>query len=145
MALSGGIFDFDAKTRRLSEVREALQDPSVWNDPARAQALGKEQSDLEAVVARIEKIDRSLDDSVGLLELAEEENDEYYLTVIAIICEETLRLGGSIVHPHGIGKARARWVEQEYGSSFPMLVALKQAFDPNKIMNMGTIIPTERL
>jgi peptide chain release factor 2 len=76
VALSGGIFDFDAKTRRLSEVREALQDPSVWNDPARAQALGKEQSDLEAVVARIEKIDRSLEDSVGLLELAEEENDE---------------------------------------------------------------------
>ncbi len=75
VALSGGIFDFDAKTRRLSEVREALQDPAVWNDPTRAQALGKEQSDLEAVVARIEKINRSLEDSVGLLELAEEEND----------------------------------------------------------------------
>ena len=27
-------------------------------------------------MARIEKIDRSLEDSVGLLELAEEENDE---------------------------------------------------------------------
>ena len=76
MALSGGIFDFDAKVRRLSEVREALQDPTVWNDSARAQALGKEQSDLEAVVARIEKIDRSLEDSGGLLDLAEEENDE---------------------------------------------------------------------
>jgi len=76
VALSGGIFDFDAKLRRLSEVREALQDPAVWNDPARAQALGKEQSDLEAVVTRIEKIDRSLVDSGGLLELAEEENDE---------------------------------------------------------------------
>ena len=75
----------------------------------------------------------------------EKENDEYYFPIIAIICEETLRLGGSIVHHHGIGKARARWVEQEYGSSFPMLVALKQAFDPKKIMNMGTIIPIERL
>jgi len=75
-ALSGGIFDLDAKSRRLSEVREALQDPSVWNDPARAQALGKEQSELEAVVTRIEKIDRALEDSTGLLELAEEEGDE---------------------------------------------------------------------
>ena len=74
-ALSGGIFDLDAKARRLSEVREALQDPAVWNDPARAQALGKEQSDLEEVVTRIEKIDRALDDSTGLLDLAEEEND----------------------------------------------------------------------
>jgi len=76
VALSGGTFDFDAKLRRLSEVREALQDPAVWNDPARAQVLGKEQSELEAVVQRIEKIDRSLEESVGLLELAEEENDE---------------------------------------------------------------------
>ena len=71
----------------------------------------------------------------------EDENDEYYFPIISIICEETLRFGGSIVHHHGIGKARARWVAEEYGSSFPMLETLKQAFDPNGVMNMGTIIP----
>lgn len=71
----------------------------------------------------------------------EEENDKYYFPIIQIICEETLRLGGSIVHHHGIGKARARWVKDEYGSSYPMLEALKQAFDPHGVMNMGTIIP----
>ncbi len=69
------------------------------------------------------------------------ENDEYYFPIIDIICEETLRFGGSIVHHHGIGKARAKWVREEYGSSFPMLQALKDAFDPNHVMNMGTIIP----
>jgi len=71
----------------------------------------------------------------------EEENDKYYFPIIQIICEETLRLGGSIVHHHGIGKARSRWVKDEYGSSYPMLEALKQAFDPQGVMNMGTIIP----
>jgi alkyldihydroxyacetonephosphate synthase len=71
----------------------------------------------------------------------EEEITKYYLPIIAIICEETLARGGSIVHHHGIGKARARWVEEEYGSSFPMLEALKKAFDPSGIMNKGTIIP----
>jgi alkyldihydroxyacetonephosphate synthase len=71
----------------------------------------------------------------------EDEPDKYYLPIIAIICEETLRRGGSIVHHHGIGKARARWVRDEYGSSYPMLETLKRAFDPNGIMNMGTIIP----
>ncbi len=75
MALSGGTFDLEAKQRRLSEVREALQDPAVWNDQPRAHQLGKEQADLELVVGRIEKIDRGLEDSSGLLELAEEEND----------------------------------------------------------------------
>ncbi len=71
----------------------------------------------------------------------EEENDKYYWPIIKIICEETLRFGGSIVHHHGIGKARAPWVREEYGSSFMMLEALKLAFDPNGVMNMGTIIP----
>jgi alkyldihydroxyacetonephosphate synthase len=71
----------------------------------------------------------------------ENENDEIYFPIIAIICEETLRYGGSIVHHHGIGKARARWVEQEYGSSFGMLRTLKDAFDPKGIMNAGTIFP----
>jgi alkyldihydroxyacetonephosphate synthase len=71
----------------------------------------------------------------------EDETEKYYLPIISIICEETLRHGGSIVHHHGIGKARAQWVTDEYGSSYPMLEKLKRAFDPNGIMNMGTIIP----
>ena len=71
----------------------------------------------------------------------EDEPSKYYLPIIAIIVEETLRHGGSIVHHHGIGKARARWVTEEYGSSFPMLAAMKNAFDPNGIMNAGTIFP----
>ena len=71
----------------------------------------------------------------------EEETTKYYLPIISIICEETLKRGGSIVHHHGMGKARAPWVKDEYGSSYYVLETLKQAFDPNGIMNKGTIIP----
>ena len=73
----------------------------------------------------------------------EEEVTKYYLPIISIICEETLARGGSIVHHHGIGKARAPWVRDEYGSSFHLLETLKKAFDPNGIMNKGTIIPVD--
>jgi alkyldihydroxyacetonephosphate synthase len=71
----------------------------------------------------------------------EDENDRFYTPIIDIICEETLRFGGSIVHHHGIGKARAKWIRDEYGSSFVMLETLKRAFDPHGVMNAGTIIP----
>jgi len=71
----------------------------------------------------------------------EEEVTKYYLPIIRIICEETLRLGGSIVHHHGVGKARTPWVKEEYGSSYYILETLKTAFDPNDIMNKGTILP----
>ena len=70
-----------------------------------------------------------------------EEVTKYYLPIIGIICEETLRRGGSIVHHHGIGKARARWVREEYGSSYTILEKLKHTFDPSGVMNAGTIIP----
>jgi alkyldihydroxyacetonephosphate synthase len=71
----------------------------------------------------------------------QDEGAKYYHPIIAIICEETLKRGGSIVHHHGIGKARTPWVKDEYGTSYPMLETLKHAFDPNGIMNAGTIIP----
>ena len=71
----------------------------------------------------------------------EQEITKYHNPINAVICEETLRYGGSIVHHHGIGKARAPWVRDEYGSSFVLLETLKRAFDPNGIMNAGTIIP----
>jgi alkyldihydroxyacetonephosphate synthase len=71
----------------------------------------------------------------------EEEVTKYYLPIIRIICEETLRFGGSIVHHHGVGKARTPWIKDEYGSSYFILETLKRAFDPNGIMNKGTILP----
>jgi len=72
----------------------------------------------------------------------EDEPSKYYLPIIGIICEETLRFGGSIVHHHGIGKARVPWVKGEYGSSYFMLETLKHGFDPHGIMNRGTILPS---
>ncbi|SFS52232.1 FAD-binding oxidoreductase [Saccharopolyspora flava] len=70
-----------------------------------------------------------------------EEIEKYHKPINAIIVEEALRHGGSMVHHHGIGKYRAEWTEQEHGSAYPMLQRLKQAFDPNGIMNRGTIFP----
>ncbi len=53
-----------------------LELPDVWNEPERAQALGKERAALEAVVNTIEELDAGCDDIEGLLELAIEEGDE---------------------------------------------------------------------
>jgi FAD/FMN-containing dehydrogenase len=70
-----------------------------------------------------------------------DEITEYHIPINAIIVDETLRQGGSMVHHHGIGKYRAQWTEREHGSAYPMLRKLKEAFDPNGIMNAGTIFP----
>lgn len=74
----------------------------------------------------------------------EEEISKYHLPIKKIIVEETIRAGGSMCHHHGVGKHRTRWIEDEYGSSYYMLKTLKKAFDPNNIMNPGTILPLEK-
>jgi len=76
VAFLGGIFDYDAKKERLEEVNAELEQPDVWNEPERAQALGKERASLEAVVETLDQMHQGLEDVQGLLELAVEADDE---------------------------------------------------------------------
>ncbi|MEG0278487.1 MAG: peptide chain release factor 2 [Morganella sp. (in: enterobacteria)] len=71
-----GYLDYDAKKERLEEVNAELEQPDVWNEPERAQALGKERASLEAIVETIDELDQGLEDVSGLLELAVEADDE---------------------------------------------------------------------
>ena len=69
----------------------------------------------------------------------QQEITKYHIPLNAIIVEEALKHGGSMVHHHGIGKYRTDWTEQEHGSAYYLLRKLKDVFDPNEIMNRGTI------
>jgi peptide chain release factor 2 len=57
-------------------VNRELEDPHIWSNPEKAQALGKERSELEVVVRTIEDMDRGLTEAGELLEMAAEEGDE---------------------------------------------------------------------
>jgi peptide chain release factor 2 len=81
-ASSGGIFDFDAKSERLRTVNAALEDPTVWNDPKKAQELGKEKKQLDGVVLTIQSLDRELSDNLELFEMSKEEGDDAGLATI---------------------------------------------------------------
>ncbi|NGN99480.1 peptide chain release factor 2 [Grimontia sp. S25] len=71
-----GYLDYDAKKERLEEVNAELEQPDVWNEPERAQALGRERASLEAVVETIDQLDQGGEYITELLELAVEENDQ---------------------------------------------------------------------
>ncbi|MBB5208257.1 peptide chain release factor 2 [Chiayiivirga flava] len=73
---SGGIFDFDLKAERLEEVTRELESPDVWNDPARAQQLGRERAGLEKIVGGLRELSDGLAEAGDLLDLAQEENDD---------------------------------------------------------------------
>lgn len=78
----GGIFDFDIKSEKLEQVNAELEDPKVWEEPKRAQELGKEKKSLEAIVHTLTKIDADLKDTNDLFEMAREEEDEQTLEAV---------------------------------------------------------------
>jgi peptide chain release factor 2 len=79
----GGIFDFEGRRHRLEELEIELAEPGVWNDPDRAQALGKERSALEQVVATLTRVDKGLAELGELAELAADEDDPDTLAAVA--------------------------------------------------------------
>ncbi len=71
----GGIFDYPAKERKLNEVNAALEDPKVWDNPKRAQDLGKEKKSLEDVVLTIDRLSQELADNSELFEMSKSDGD----------------------------------------------------------------------
>ncbi len=59
----------------MTEVQRELEQPDVWNEPERAQALGQERAALEQVVVLVDELTSGLVDAQELLTLAEEEDD----------------------------------------------------------------------
>lgn len=78
----GGIFDYDAKALKLTEVNSALEDPTVWDNPKRAQELGKEKKSLEDVVLVLDTLTSELTDNTELYDMSKEEGDEAGLLTI---------------------------------------------------------------
>lgn len=79
----GGIFDFDVKQECLEEVVRELEDPSVWEKPELAQALGRERAQLEQVVHQLQQLTQSIKDTMELFEMAREEDDESIIHDVA--------------------------------------------------------------
>lgn len=80
----GGIFDFEVKKERLEEVNRELELPNVWDDPERAQALGRERTQLESVVHTLEKLKQGVVDLSELFDMAKDEGDETTIHDLAL-------------------------------------------------------------
>ena len=81
----GGIFDFDAKRSRLGALSRELEDPRLWENPQRAQDLGKEKKALEALVGTLGRVGSGLADAAELFQLARTEGDD--ATVVSVAAD----------------------------------------------------------
>jgi peptide chain release factor 2 len=64
------------KEARLGEINRALEDPKVWDDPKRAQELGREKKSLDLVVQKMHQLDGGVRDAGELFEMARGDEDD---------------------------------------------------------------------
>ncbi|MTW14021.1 peptide chain release factor 2 [Pseudoduganella eburnea] len=74
--------DFDKKSEKLEQLNAELEDPAVWNDPKKAQDMGREKKSLEGVVLTLQKAESDLRDMGELFDMGKEENDDDTLEAV---------------------------------------------------------------
>ena len=79
----------DEKQDRLEEVKLELENPDIWSNPDKAQALGKEKVQLDNLCETFSNSSNILNDAKELLEMAETENDSDTVTGIISDLSET--------------------------------------------------------
>lgn len=57
------------------------------------------------------------------------------------MAERALAVGGTISGEHGIGIGKRDLMEAQHGEAWQVMAAIKQALDPNGIMNPGKMLP----
>src|SRR4029453_15196039 len=75
-ALLRRFLDWDKANRRLSELNDKVEDPTLWDDPKAAQDVMRGRRRLEEAIGATQKIEGELKDTVELIEMAEAEGDE---------------------------------------------------------------------
>lgn len=60
---------------RLSELNALTEDPDLWNNPEKAQALMQERTSLQNNIDTVVEIETTLQDNIDMIALAEEEGD----------------------------------------------------------------------
>jgi peptide chain release factor 2 len=68
--------DWDRALRRLEELNQRVEDPTLWNDAKAAQAVMRERRRLDEAINATRKISSELEDTIELMEMAEAEGDE---------------------------------------------------------------------
>ncbi len=76
LALVRQSLDWERALRRLDELNARVQDPNLWNDPKEAQAVSREQKQLESAVNTVNEISSEMADAIEFIEMGETEGEE---------------------------------------------------------------------
>ena len=103
------------------------------------------RSDIEESKLTVPLVGHVGDGNFHLLFLIDPENEEeelkLYQPLNDRLVERALRMGGTCTGEHGIGSGKIKYMEAEHGDSLKLMHQIKQAFDPDNLMNPGKMLP----
>src|SRR3569832_2602664 len=76
LALLRRFLDWDRAVRRLDELNARVEDPTLWDNPKRAEEVMRERRRLEAAIGTVNEITGEMADAVEFVELGEMEGDD---------------------------------------------------------------------
>jgi len=80
LALLRQRMDWDTAKHRLEEFDARVEDPTLWDDPAKAQKLMRDRQALLDAIKTYEDISQDMSDNVEMIELGEMEEDQEVIT-----------------------------------------------------------------
>ncbi len=86
--ISGGIFDIDRKRKRIAELDNQAQNPEVWNNHREMQKINQEKSILAKSIEDYENLKAKHDDSVVMLEMVQESQDDELFQELKVECQK---------------------------------------------------------
>jgi len=72
----GGHFDIDSKKEDLIELSARIEDPTLWDDPAKAQEIMQQKARLEQAVKKHTDATSHLEESSMFFEMGMDEGDQ---------------------------------------------------------------------
>jgi len=110
-----------------------------------ADCILETQRDIEESELTVPLVGHVGDGNFHLLFLIDPENEEEelkrYQPLNDRLVERALRMGGTCTGEHGIGSGKIKYMEAEHGDSLDLMRQIKQAFDPDNLMNPGKMLP----
>ena len=76
LALVRQSLDWEKALRRLDELNARVQDPTLWDNPKEAQAVSREQKQLESAVNTVNEITAEMADAIEFVEMGEAEGED---------------------------------------------------------------------
>ncbi|WP_050523818.1 peptide chain release factor 2 [Pseudorhodobacter wandonensis] len=92
LTLLGQRMDLETAPHRLEEFNAMIENPDLWNDPAKAQKLMRERQSVLDQLSTYNLIDTGLRDNVELIEMGEAEGDTEIVTEAETALKELLEL-----------------------------------------------------